>query len=110
MTLFATRVEQLQAVPAAASAKPAEAPSAEAAPLRLAALAKVRAERARWRLGDLREADNPCPACKRERLERLECVEVGSGQTWSLVCTTAGCVRARWYAEQHALGALNRRR
>ena len=62
---------------------------------RAAALAEVRAERAHWRIGDTRPADNPCPACHQERLERLEEIAAKGGQTWVLFCRTAGCPRRR---------------
>jgi hypothetical protein len=63
------------------------------------ALEAQRAARARWRIGDLREADNPCPACGNERLERLEDIAAEGGQTWVVMCTTLGCIRCR---SQHA--------
>ena len=56
-------------------------------------LAAMRAERAEWRIGDTRPADNPCPACGRERIERLEDIASEGGQTWATMCVTTGCKR-----------------
>jgi hypothetical protein len=56
-------------------------------------LSAMRAERAEWRIGDTRAADNPCPACGRERIERLEDIASEGGQTWAMMCVTVDCKR-----------------
>ena len=84
----------LQVVVLAAVETPSDVDSGMQA-ARAAALEVARAARARWRIGDVRDADNTCPACGRERLERLEEVAPSGLQTWVLMCVTAGCARAR---------------
>jgi hypothetical protein len=62
---------------------------------RVARGAALRAERARWRLGDTRPADNPCRACSQERIERLEDIAASGCQTWAVMCVNAACSRSR---------------
>jgi hypothetical protein len=56
-------------------------------------LAALRAERAAWHIGDTRPAENPCSACGRERIERLEEIASEGGQTWAMMCVTVDCKR-----------------
>lgn len=49
-------------------------------------LAAMRKERAKWKAGDIRMSEDPCPECGGERIEELESVEIQGGQTWSRRC------------------------
>lgn len=56
---------------------------------------ELQAERAKWRIGDTRDAHNACPACGRDRIERLAEIAASGLQTWDVLCVWPRCSRAR---------------